>query len=93
MFSDFNKTDGSIIEANGNRVEVKGEGKVKLRLKIFNGEKNEIIEVRLNEVLYVPKMNGNLVSIRKLAEKGFKVKFTERACMVKKGNDWIIVAR
>ena len=82
MFSAFNDESGSIIVTNGDSVEVKTEGKVKLRLRVFNGKRNEVFEVTLNEVLYVPMMNGNLLSIRRLAEKGFKIEFTEEACML-----------
>lgn len=56
-------------------------------------KENKIIEVRLSDVLYVPKMNENLVSIRKLAEKGFNVEFTARACMLRREKDWMSVAR
>jgi len=47
--------DGSVKIANGNNVQVNGEGKVVLKLRIFDGEMHDIIEVTLNDVLYIPE--------------------------------------
>ncbi|CAJ2637049.1 unnamed protein product [Trifolium pratense] len=60
---------------NGAYIEVKGRGTVAIEghtgLKL------------ISEVLYVPEINQNLLSVPQLLEKGYKVLFEDKNCMIK----------
>ncbi|KAM7489733.1 hypothetical protein LguiB_027217 [Lonicera macranthoides] len=60
---------------NGARIAVKGKGTVALEgrtgLKL------------ISDVLYVPKINQNLLSVTQLLEKGYKVLFEDKHCVIK----------
>ncbi|KAM7516070.1 hypothetical protein LguiA_005653 [Lonicera macranthoides] len=60
---------------NGARIAVKGKGTVALEgrtgLKL------------ISDVLYVPEINQNLLSVTQLLEKGYKVLFEDKHCVIK----------
>ncbi|GBL79062.1 hypothetical protein AVEN_49006-1 [Araneus ventricosus] len=58
--------------ANSENVEVAGVGDILLSLHEDDEGPRNII---LSNVLYVPKLGGNLISIGSIEEKGFKVEF------------------
>lgn len=60
--------------ANGIKIDALGRGVCKLQLK---NEKGNISNAKLNDVLYVPEIKGNFISMRKLTQKGYKVTFYE----------------
>lgn len=69
--------------ANGDLLQVKGKGTGKL--KCLNKQGEEII-VEIKDVLYVPSLDGNLISVKKLTEKGFEVSFGYDHCCISKQN-------
>lgn len=81
--NEFKKIDlnhrGGVIVANGERIEAMGIGEVEIVLNSRRGG----YPVTLSNVLWVPKLDGNLVSVRKLTEKGFKVEFKGKICTLK----------
>lgn len=79
---DIRLTDGESREACGI-----GMGK----LKCLN-DKNQIIEVKVTDVLYVPSLEGSLLSVKRLTEKGLQVKFEDNKCHIIKGRKVIAVA-
>lgn len=73
MFAEFNENhQEKIFVANGQRVAVAGIGAVKIHV-INNDGKTRLIKIK--EVLYVPSINGSLLSVRKLVANGFNVNF------------------
>ncbi|GAU16908.1 hypothetical protein TSUD_36660 [Trifolium subterraneum] len=60
---------------NGEHIPVKGKGTI--AITSYTGTKN------LTDVLYVPEINQNLLSVGKLLEKGFKVIFEDKNCIIK----------
>ncbi|RDX63956.1 hypothetical protein CR513_57549, partial [Mucuna pruriens] len=60
---------------NGEQIPVKGKGSIAITR--HNGTKT------LFDVLYVPEINQNLLSVGQLLEKGFKVIFEDKSCIIK----------
>jgi hypothetical protein len=60
---------------NGEHIPVKGKGTV--AITSYSSTKN------LTDVLYVPEINQNLLNVGQLLEKGFKVIFEDKNCIIK----------
>jgi hypothetical protein len=62
--------------ANGQTITAKGKGTV--RMEIMNSE-GGVSKAVLTDVLYTPDVRGKFMSVQKLVEKGFEVKFGKNA--------------
>lgn len=60
------------------------------KLKCLN-DRNQIIEVKVTDVLYV-QLEGNLLSVKRLTEKDLQVKFESDKCYITKDGKIIAVA-
>lgn len=60
--------------------ELKGQTSVWVSVK---GNKEEI---KINDVLYVPNLIANLFSVNKIVQKGHKVTFNRRGCIIRDKN-------
>ena len=79
MFKDLQSIKGhKIYVADGRSMDVKAKGTVSLLL-VHQGKETR---VDLHDVLYVPKLHGNLISVSQLAQKGVKVSFDKRECVL-----------
>nr|XP_048332975.1 uncharacterized protein LOC125423310 [Ziziphus jujuba var. spinosa] len=76
LFRELNKTVISKVRiGNGAYIAVKGK-----RIVAIDGHTG----LKLNhDVLYVPEINQNLLSVAQLLEKGYKVLFEDKNCMIK----------
>ena len=82
LFKELDKTAISKVKiGNGEFISVKGKGTV--AIESLTGLKY------ISDVLYVPKIDQNLLSVGQLIEKGFKVIFEDKWCLIKdaKGRD------
>ena len=80
MFESIDETrQGKVFLGDGRSVKSGGKGKVKLTLHSDSGKS----VVTINDVLHVPQLSENLISVRKLAEKGHIVEFSEDKCYLK----------
>ena len=82
LFKELDKTIISKVKiGNGEFISVKGKGTV--AIESITGLKY------ITDVLYVPNIDQNLFSVGQLIEKGFKVIFEDKWCMIKdaKGRD------
>lgn len=82
-------TNESITLANDDSAEVQGIGDDYLTCKDNKGKQNAIM---VKEVLYVLTLGENLLSVRKLTEKGLQVKFTEKMCNIMKDDITVTTA-
>ena len=84
-----------VITANGHEVEAKGRGTVMIPIHTQNGP----FEIEFNEVLWVPDLKENLISVIKIVERDIDVKFSKSLCIaqadgheiklgIRKGNVW-----
>ena len=76
LFREFDRTTISKVRiGNGEYIPVKGKRTV--AIKSQTGLK------LIYDVLFVPDINQNLLNVGQLVEKGFKVYFEDRNCIIK----------
>ncbi|KAK3016018.1 hypothetical protein RJ639_007337 [Escallonia herrerae] len=69
---------------NGKFVKVEGKGEIDVRTKKGSSK-------FITDVLYVPSLSQNLLSVGQLNQKGYKLNFDENCCMIiDKKNDQVI---
>lgn len=91
FFTNFNETrKNDIYLADGTMLEAKGIGNCVIYIK---GQEEDIIECTIEDVLYIPEIDGNLLSVRKLTKNGYIIIFTEEECQIKKNNELIATAK
>ena len=78
-----------IYVGDGSSLEVKGRGTVNLQLG--EGQKRSTVEIR--DVLFVPKLAANLLSVPQLVEKGVHVSFGKMGCTLSYRGQQLGVAR
>lgn len=84
LFSKMNFSErGIVYVADGNRTPYYAKGDVKLTLN-HEGSPFEII---LTDVLFVPKLETNLISVRKISKRGFRVEFLHDTCTLDMGEN------
>ncbi|CAJ2639257.1 unnamed protein product [Trifolium pratense] len=80
LFKELNKTSISKVRiGNGEQIAVEGIGTISI--KTHAGMK------QISNVLYVPKINQNLLSVAQLLEKNYKVIFEHKSCVIKDQNN------
>lgn len=81
QFVEFKSLEPSqeVTLGDGYSVEATGRGVVRLKMTLTNGKTKEC---KLNNVLYVPQLSYNLLSVSKVTRSGKKVKFTENSCCI-----------
>ena len=91
LFDEFHslKQPLEVMLGDGYVVEATGRGTVVLELGTESGKASRC---KLHEVLYVPDLSHNLLSVSKAAKAGKVVKFTETGCEVMDSNEVIAVA-
>ncbi|CAJ2637463.1 unnamed protein product [Trifolium pratense] len=80
LFKELNKTSISKVRiGNGEQIVVEGIGTISI--KTHAGMK------QISNVLYVPEINQNLLSVAQLLEKNYKVIFEHKSCVIKDQNN------
>ncbi len=83
MFLETLKTYSSSIKVDdGLSLDVIGTGSINFKV---NFSKNQKINLKIEEALYVPTLSTNLLSIGKLAKKGFGKDLANIGKLAKKG--------
>lgn len=72
-FSNLRHHASEVEVANSERINVSGVGDISFPIYEENEERN----ITIQNVLYVPKLGGNLLSIGRIEEKGLKVEFAD----------------
>lgn len=89
LFSDIRKERiGTITVANGEKIDCLGTGTVTIEVYV----EGRIMEVMLDNVLFVPQADSNLVSVSRLIEKGFAVIFDSSGCFLDKDDNRLLIA-
>ena len=78
------KTDVTL--GDGRQLEATGQGNVSLTMNLLNG----VHKCRLLDVLYVPSLAYNLLSVSKAAEKGKETVFNEKGCEIVSASGTVI---
>lgn len=81
QFVDFKSLEPlqEVTLGDGYSVKATGRGVVRLKMTLFDGTTKDC---KLNDVLYVPQLSYNLLSVSKVTQFGKKVKFTENRCYI-----------
>lgn len=80
FFRSLNETYKSTLQlANGENIFVQGLGYGDLKIVNDNGVERKI---SMKEVLYVPTLVGNILSVRQLSKDGYEVKFKGNVCEI-----------
>ena len=86
--SEIEPYQGEIILAeNGRSVEAKAKGNVKVTIDGDNGSRRDI---KISDVLYVPSLRNNLLSIRKLIGHGYEIVFNRNGAQIYDNKDLLI---
>ena len=89
LFSALDKSHkGEVTVASGQIVQSIGKGNVKISLKRGRTK----VDVMLHNVLLVPDLDGNLVSVRKLVSNGYVVEFRDDKCYLLVGKQKMMIA-
>lgn len=89
QFVYFNKNHREeVYVANGQQMSAEGKGTI--RVNFINKFGNRT-SVEIADVLFIPEIKGNLISVKRLAEKGYKVNFNDKQCEISKGDKQVAV--
>lgn len=75
----------AIYTADAREIAVTGHGNISITL-VVNGER---VKGRLNNVLYIPGLENNLLSVRAMTAIGKNVKFSGNKCFITEGKELI----
>lgn len=90
FFTSLDESYKSVIEvASGEEVCVSGIGSGELRFLSNNGTVNQ---ATVKDVLYAPKLKGNILSVSKLTDNGFDVVFNKKHCEIGRHGKQIAIA-
>jgi transposase InsO family protein len=78
-----NKHKGQVVLADGQKLSTLGIGTGYLNCE-FDSQHNKI---KVADVLFVPQLKGNLISVRKLTERQFKVVFENDSCKIMRNDE------
>lgn len=79
----------SIHVASGHKVTAIGKGTVNVK---FVNKLDDITTVKIANVLYVPNIQGNFISVRRLTKMGYTITFGNNECNIVRARDGIQVA-
>lgn len=85
--ADFNPNDTDVEVANKQKIAATGSGKVKF---VIEG-KNEDMHITLNDVLCVPELNDNLISVGRLDELGYTITFGNGEAVVSEKDGEVVM--
>lgn len=75
LFTELDRNITSKVKI-GNGTHLKVEGKGTVAIETHSGFK------LISDVLYVPEINQNLLSVSQLLDKGYKVLFEDKSCVI-----------
>ena len=80
VFLTYKKLKHSTVKlGDGRTVNAAGEGIVKLKVHHADGKE---VTLKLHRVLHVPEMSVNLLSVKDVTDRGFRLMFTENSCQI-----------
>lgn len=86
----WNPCTEEVVLANGNTVKARGSGNGRISTKGLNGER---VEVKMKELLYVPGLSSNVLSVSRITEDGYTVVFSPRDFRIMDGETVLAVGR
>lgn len=83
------QTNSTVTVANDSIENVSCKGNIVIDMVNEDGEQ---AKATLTDVLYAPKIHGNLISVKKLMDKGYAVTFDDGKCAITKKEKQVAVA-
>ncbi|GBL61133.1 hypothetical protein AVEN_212555-1 [Araneus ventricosus] len=84
-FEELKPSSGTVsCAAKSSLLEVAGTGVIRGRLK--NGQ-----EIVLTNVLFIPELNGNLISVKQIQKAGYSILFKDNKAIVKGKNKTFVL--
>lgn len=83
FFTEIEATRDGVKLADGKVAKVEGIGRGMLKCA---GHEGQTICLNVANVLYVPTLNDNLLSVRRLVENGLEVNFKKNGCFITRNN-------
>lgn len=79
-FTEFNANHReTVFVANGQKAITAGKGTICVE---FVNAMGQVMSAKIEDVLYVPSIKGNLISVKRLAEKGYAINFDNQHCEI-----------
>jgi hypothetical protein len=80
LFVNFSPTSGDTVTvADGRTLAIFGRGDISVRIKSSNG----YVTATITEVLYVPSMGVNLLSVSAMTDAGLELTFADDVCIIR----------
>ena len=81
LFHEYKELLGSTVKlGDGRTVEAMGEGTVKV--SVYRGD-GKLHTLSMKNVLHVPELSCNVMSVRKITDRGFLITFKNNSCQIK----------
>ena len=77
----------AVYMGDNNKQDAVGQGSVKMVLQVSGSA----VKAKFTNVLYVPNLKSNLISVSRLIKDGFSVQFTAAGCDISKNG--VVVAQ
>ncbi|KXJ81382.1 hypothetical protein RP20_CCG020176 [Aedes albopictus] len=84
----WNPCAEEVVLADGKAVKAKGSGQGRI---VGVGMYGEQVEVKIKELLYVPELSRNVLSVSRITEDGYTVVFGSRSCRIMDGEKVLAV--
>jgi len=84
----FTSVEDKVTVANGKEAKITGIGSG--RIKCYN--ENATKTITLKNVLYIPSLHSNLLSVKKITEHGFIIEFKNKICNILEDKKIIVTA-
>lgn len=88
VFVTLNAIEHYLTIADGRKVRVRGKGTCRIELVNEKGDKKTAL---VADVLYIPEIEGNLLSVKKLIDKDYEVQFKKDKCEIRKDEKQIAI--
>ena len=86
FFVDLNPSQiKEIYVANREKLEVEAMGNIDIQLQTLG----KVIDITIYDVLYVPDLIVNLLSVSRITRKGYSVKFLADKCIIQRDDEII----
>lgn len=90
LFSSFiSGSYGDVTIASGDCIKATGIGSI----KVIVGNNDKPIEITLLNVLYLPHLQTNLISIQKITQKGLSITFTSSECFLSTDTETFLIGK
>lgn len=78
----WNPCAEKVILADGKTVTARGSGQGRITTR---GRKGTSVEIKIEELMFVPELSVNVLSVSRITEEGYTVRFGSKDCIIMDG--------